>query len=266
MQVEQFFANLWQDYTAITPQAQQIHALFTQRGETVINDHVAFRGFSDSLIDLAHLEPLILSLGYQRQDEYRFEKKKLIARSYIHTNPQVPLIFVSELQRHLLSDDAQNILAGLVSQIKSAAVADVSVFYQGLLWSPITLADYQLLSDESEYAGWLASLGLRANHFTVSLNHLKGEPEMQTVVDLLLDNDYAINVVGGAIKGVPNDLLVQSSTMADQIDMAFACGTTAKVPSCFYEFARRYNDANGKVFKGFLAANADKIFESTHRH
>jgi len=36
------------------------------------------------------------------------------------------------------------------------------------------------------------------------------------------------------------------------------------VPACFYEFAIRYPDENGQVFSGFIAANANKIFESTN--
>ncbi|MGL4837356.1 MAG: DUF1338 domain-containing protein, partial [Shewanella sp.] len=35
-------------------------------------------------------------------------------------------------------------------------------------------------------------------------------------------------------------------------------------PSCFYEFALRYPKANGELYTGFVAASADKIFESTN--
>jgi hypothetical protein len=38
------------------------------------------------------------------------------------------------------------------------------------------------------------------------------------------------------------------------------------VPACYYEFARRYPIANGELYQGFIAASADKIFESTNRH
>jgi hypothetical protein len=39
---------------------------------------------------------------------------------------------------------------------------------------------------------------------------------------------------------------------------------TRNIPSCFYEFARRYPMANGQLYGGFVAASADKIFESTN--
>lgn len=265
MNYETFFAMLWQDYIEIAPQALKIHDLFTGLGETVINDHVAFRTFSDSAIDLEHLQPVILAMGYTLQEHYTFEQKKLIARSYSHPAPDVPRIFVSELMRHLLSEKSQRILQSVVAQIDPGAVDGPEIFARGRLWQPITAADYDTLSDESEYAAWLVSMGLRVNHFTVSLNHLQSLTDMQQVIDLLQQHQFPINQAGGAIKGLPTDLLVQSSTMADQTEMTFSCGQTRTVPTCFYEFAMRYKNAEGQLFDGFIANNADKIFESTHR-
>ncbi|WP_207064058.1 DUF1338 domain-containing protein [Motiliproteus sp. SC1-56] len=264
MNISDFFDYLWKDYVSITPQAEKIHNLFGQHGEKVINDHVAFRTFSHSPIDLNHLEPIILKLGYRLQETYTFTKKKLVARSYSHPEPGVPRIFLSELQRHLLSDGAQAILRGVVSQVPAAAVNGPEVFARGLLWQPISFRDYKQLLQESEYAAWLACMGLRANHFTVSLNHLQRFTEMEQVIELLERNDFAVNQVGGAIKGKPENLLVQSSSLADKTEVCFAYGHTAQVPSCFYEFAKRYPSADGALFEGFIADNADKIFESTH--
>ena len=36
------------------------------------------------------------------------------------------------------------------------------------------------------------------------------------------------------------------------------------IPSCYYEFAKRYSDSSGKLCQGFVAKFADKIFESTN--
>ncbi|UTW03609.1 DUF1338 domain-containing protein [Amphritea atlantica] len=265
MNRDTFFAMLWDDYIEIAPQAEKIHHLFTRLGETVVNDHVAFRTFSDSPIDLDHLQPVILSMGYQLQDHYTFEQKKLIARSYAHPDATAPRIFVSELMRHLLSDPVQTILETVVSQIEPDVVAGAEIFARGRLWQPVSLADYNTLADESEYAAWLVSMGLRVNHFTVSLNHLQQLTEMQQVIDLLEQHHFPINQAGGAIKGVPADLLVQASTMADQVEITFSGGQKKVVPSCFYEFAKRYKNADGELFGGFIANNADKIFESTNR-
>jgi hypothetical protein len=44
--------------------------------------------------------------------------------------------------------------------------------------------------------------------------------------------------------------------------VTFTDGTRA-IPSCYYEFARRYRLPGGELFQGFVAASADRIFEST---
>ena len=72
-----------------------------------------------------------------------------------------------------------------------------------------------------------------------------------------------LNTSGGEIKGSPEVCLAQSSTMADSMPVAFSDATVA-IPSCFYEFAQRYAMANGELYQGFVAASADKIFESTN--
>ena len=48
------------------------------------------------------------------------------------------------------------------------------------------------------------------------------------------------------------------------MEVEFTDGTHV-VPACYYEFARRYVQADGTRFEGFIAKSADKIFESTDR-
>ena len=107
--------------------------------------------------------------------------------------------------------------------------------------------------------GW----GYRANHFTVSVNQLSRFDSLEAVNQALKAQGFAINSAGGEIKGSPQALLEQSSTMADRADVRFS-DRTATIPSCFYEFARRYPDADGTLYSGFVAASADRIFESTN--
>ena len=54
----------------------------------------------------------------------------------------------------------------------------------------------------------------------------------------------------------------QSSTRADAVDVMFADGVF-RVPSCYYEFARRYPLPSGELFQGFVPTSANKLFEST---
>lgn len=265
MNHHQFFQHLWQDYISITPQAEAIQRLFIERGEQVINDHVAFRTLAGSSVSLDRLEPRLEQLGYRAFGQYHFEEKKLRARAYLHqVDDKAPKIFLSELEFDRLSDKVQAILQTLIAQIPEDAATDPGIFWRGRLWAMPTHEAYQALRDESEYAAWLSVLGMRANHFTVSVNALETFDSLAAVNKMLKENGYVLNDQGGEIKGSAELLLEQSSTLADRIAVEFSDGETQRVPSCYYEFARRYEESPGTLFQGFIEGNADKIFESTH--
>lgn len=262
--VERFFEALWADYTQLAPQAQVIHDLFAAQNREVVNDHVAFRTFANTPLELERLEPLILSLGYTPQGQYRFEQKKLRARSYIHPDASVPKIFLSELLVSELSEPVQRLLAKYTGKI-SEQERDLSVFYSGRAWPMPTWAEYQTLLAESEYAAWLLAIGLRANHFTISVNHLDQLSSVQQVVERVKAAGFEVNKVGGEIKGSPEVFLEQASTLADQQMIEFADGDEHQIATCFYEFALRHPQSDGALFQGFVEGNADKIFDSTNR-
>jgi hypothetical protein len=261
--INEFYDALWQDYVNMTPQAEAIANALRQRGEEVLNDHVAFRTFNTGPITLKDLEPHILALGYTRYEPYHFAAKKLDAFGYIPPSKDLPRIFLSELRVQELSETAQNIIQGLVSQIDPTDVNDASIFWRGRLWNTPSFEDYQTLAEESEYAAWLSIIGLRANHFTINVNALMQTTEVSQLNDLVEDLGFQINESGGRIKGSPSVLLEQSSTMASTQEMVFSDGVKHSVTTCYYEFAKRYFDETGELYQGFVAASADKIFEST---
>jgi hypothetical protein len=263
MKPDDFFAALWSDYIAMAPQAERIRGAFEERGERVVNDHVAFRTLALDPIGISKLEPHILGLGYKPLANYDFPAKKLRATGYVSDAPDAPRIFLSELLIDKLSPTAATILRECAAWIDPGDVADPEVLWSGRLWEPISWHDYQALVAESEYAAWVATLGLRPNHFTISINHLEKFTEVEQVLQLVESLGYRINDSGGRVKGSPAELLEQGSTMADQMEVEFCDGEMHSVPTCYYEFAKRYPDASGKLFQGFVAASADKIFEST---
>lgn len=264
MKPADFFASLWDHYTVVTPQAHRIQQLFKEHGENVLNDHVAFRTFNNSPISLEKLEPQLEALGYVAYGAFIFESKHLKARCYKHkTDADSPKVFLSELLAEELPAECQDIIAKLIAQIPSDAVQSPAIFWAGKLWETPTEAEYLTLSEHSEYAAWLSTMGLQANHFTVSINHLQKFATIEDVNALLLKEGYALNQVGGLIKGTPDSFLEQSSTMADKIEYTFSDGKQKTIPSCFYEFARRHTMPNGVLFDSFIEGNADKIFDST---
>lgn len=263
MTSDEFFAALWVDYVAMAPQAERIRSEFESRGEAVMNDHVAFRTLGLEPIGIERLEPHILQLGYRQFEPYEFPAKKLRAFGYVSDDPDAPRIFLSELKIDELSSKSAAILRECAAWIDTAEVAQSEVLWSGRLWDPISWEDYQTLVAESEYAAWVATLGLRPNHFTISVNHLQNTTEIEEVLQVIESLGYAVNDSGGRVKGSPAQLLEQGSTMADHMTVDFADGEQHEVPTCYYEFAKRYPDSSGNLFQGFVATSADKIFEST---
>lgn len=257
-----FFEQLWADFVQIAPHAAAIRACFEKAGERVENDHVAFRTFALPPIDLEALEPRILSLGYKLLDEYHFVEKRLRARAYVCAG--APRIFASELLVNELSSAAAHMINDLVSQV-SRFDEGPGLLMSGRLWAAPAFSVYERLAEESEYAGWLAALGLRPNHFTVSVNALNAFSSVAEVLSFVEAAGYRINTAGGRVKGSAAELLEQGSTLADRVAVEFAGGEHHLIPTCYYEFALRHPDSKGKLYAGFVPASADRIFESTHR-
>ncbi|MDF0535540.1 DUF1338 domain-containing protein [Shewanella sp. A32] len=259
--VDSLFAAMWQDYISMTPSAAKVHQLLGQ-GNAIINDHIALRTFNLPKVGLEVLAAHFIELGYQACGDYRFEQKKLRAKHFEHPDETQPKVFISELLVEEFSPWLQQTVAQLVAQIPDEAISADDFLYSGRHWA-MDYATYSRLLEESEYAAWVAAFGYRANHFTVSVNHLAGFSTLEAVNEALKAAGFVLNSAGGEIKGSAAVLLEQSSTMADRIPVAFG-DRTVEIPSCFYEFARRYPKADGKLYTGFVAASADKIFESTN--
>jgi hypothetical protein len=263
MTPDRFFDALWDDFVAMAPVAARIRSLLEARGELVANDHVAFRTFNLSPLHLEALEPHLFALGYERIAPYHFKEKKLRAFGYLHRSRLLPRVFVSELLVEQCSPFVQRVVDDLMAQLDPKIVLKPEVFWSGRPWAPISHGLYQELYAESEYAAWVAAIGLRANHFTVSVNALKTFGGLPELMDHLEEEGYAMNHSGGRIKGTPAVLLEQGSTLADVQPVEFSDGVH-HVPTCYYEFALRHRDSAGQLYEGFVAASADKIFESTH--
>jgi len=200
--------------------------------------------------------------GYEEKGQYTFETKKLNAKHYEHSDDDKPLVFISELKTEEFSEELQKTVKGLVGQVPEETVNAPDFPVSGRLWDPTTYEAYTKLKEESEYAAWLSVFGFRANHFTVQFNTLSNFKDFEEFNQFLIDNGFKMNTSGGLIKGSPKELLEQSSTLAHPVEIEFA-DKKETVPACYYEFARRYPDKNGKLFMGFVAQSADKIFEST---
>ncbi|WP_419148827.1 DUF1338 domain-containing protein [Pseudoalteromonas 'SMAR'] len=261
--VDTLFQHLWDNYLEVTPSAVKVHELLgsTQKDD-IINDHIALRTFNIEKVGLEKLAAHFKAVGYKECGEYHFEAKKLYAKHFEHQDPTKPKVFISELLVDQFSEELQAIVKDMVDQIDESAITAENFLYSGTHWQ-VSHETYKKLLAESEYAAWMSAWGYRANHFTVSINYLKKFETIEAVNQALKENGFELNSSGGEIKGSPEVLLEQSSTLADHQKVNFTDGEFS-IPSCFYEFALRYNKPDGEVYTGFVAASADKIFESTN--
>lgn len=254
---------MWKDYIKLNPQAQKIVELIEKRGDKVINDHIALRTYNHPKVSIDVIAKPFVEFGYKACGDYHFEEKKLYAKHYEHPDENMPKIFISELLCEKFSAKFQETVKNLVEPVSEETIAATDFTVNGRPWE-LSSATYEELKQESDYGAWLAAIGFRPNHFTLYINKLKTFDSVLEMNDFLKENGFKLNASGGEIKGSKDVLLEQSSTLADSVEVSF---TDKKmiIPSCYFEFAKRYPLPNGKLYQGFVAQSADKIFESTNK-
>ncbi|MFY7994552.1 MAG: DUF1338 domain-containing protein [Bacteriovoracaceae bacterium] len=255
--------KMWADYVAINPLAQKIYDIFKSEGEEIFNDHIALRTFNHPRVTIDVIAKPFIEAGYKYSGDYHFTEKKLYAKHYEHSDDKYPKIFISELKLQDFSTDLQKTVNGLIDQMPEGLEFKFDFTSMGRPWN-VSTETYEKLLKESDYAAWLAAFGYRPNHFTVFINKLKKFSDILFLNTYLKEKGIKLNASGGEVKGSKEVLLEQSSTLANSIDVKFS-DKTIPVPACYYEFAKRYAMPNGKLYTGFVAASADKIFESTNQ-
>ena len=282
-------AGLMRRYSERVPDVQNVIGAMLDEGiiqlpGEIENDHIAFRTMGVPNLGLASFEKLFLHYGYEKRDPFNFIEKKLTA--YWYSPPagkNLPRIFASELRVGELSNEAQRIIHKYTDTVLSDPVDELDLddadavdqFLHQPLWQTPSLADYQALLAESEYAAWVIYNRYYLNHFTISVHNLKpGYNTIDEFVALLERRGFRLNSAGGTIKVSPDGGLRQASTVAQMIDAEFAGGEVFRIAGSYVEFAERrllpeFNNLPAHQIgrqhrrEGFETGNADKIFEST---
>lgn len=265
MEIMEIFNRFWKPYSTQNPSAKRIYDLLTELGEEVVHDHIALRTFNDPRMNIDQIARIFVQNGYEARGEYHFPAKKVYGRHFEHTTRKdVPKVFISELLLEKFDGFLKETLTDMINNVPDQVYQDPDLVYSGSLWGKIPYETYTRLRQESEYAAWTLAYGFRANHFAIFVNNLKNFNSLQEINTFVKSKGYRMNTSSGnEIYGAPEELLEQSATRSEIISFEFADGVY-EVPSCFYEFTRRYPDAEGNLYQGFNAANADKIFESTN--
>ncbi|NQZ56444.1 MAG: DUF1338 domain-containing protein [Lentisphaeraceae bacterium] len=262
MTLDDLFEKLWQEYSTVNTQAKTIHSILKGRGERIVNDHIALRTFASDKVGIAVLSKAFVDFGYEVKGHYEFKQKKLRALHFEKNG--YPRVFISELKLEEFDADFQARINTLIDCLSVEKCKSQNFSCSGRPWPMISYKLYEELREKSEYAAWLAVFGFVVNHFTISVNSLKTFPALTSLNTFLKNEGFVLSSAGGEIKGGETELLAQSSTLAAEVDVKFSDGIH-EVPCCYYEFAERFPMLNGELFSGFIAASADKIFESTDR-
>lgn len=261
--IEKLFQDMWDDYIKLNPQAQQIVKLLENEGQPIVNDHIALRTFDLPQLNLDVVSKPFLDCGYEEKGDYHFSEKKLYAKHYEHTDSSLPKVFISQLLVGEFSETVKDIIRSKVESIDASTFKDFNLMVSGRPWE-LSSSEYEYLKLESEYAAWVAAIGFRPNHFTISINHLDKYTEVESLNTFLKGKGIVLNAQGGEIKGSKDVCLEQSSTLANNVEVEFS-DKKIVIPSCYFEFAKRYPLDNGNLYQGFVAKSADKIFESTDK-
>ncbi|AXY73269.1 DUF1338 domain-containing protein [Paraflavitalea soli] len=287
--LEKVLSGLMQRYQQRVPDVAaiikaMIKAGIIAREQDIENDHIAFRTLGVPHLGIASLEKIFLYYGYQKRDYYYFKEKKLNAYWYAPPVAGLPRIFVSELRVADLSPQARQIIHHYTDKVSSDPVDAINLddavavdhYLHSSSWELPTLADYEAMAAESEYAAWAIYNRYYLNHYTLSVHNLpKPYDTLEVFNGFLEQNGIVLNDAGGKIKQSPDGNLLQSSTVAGMVDAEFAGGDHKAIPGSYVEFAeRRVLEAFRHLpadqitpahrREGFEAGNADKIFESTY--
>ncbi len=301
------FDRLWGQYCRRVQYARAFNDLLGQAGLSFVNDHIAFRtiGMQQPYGGLASVARPLEALGYQPAACYSFPDKHLNAVHLHPPHPELPKIFVSELQTWKLSDKAQAIIRGTLStyrpqlsldlltqlhrlrepasgRSKTATKGDATAHselvnqlvrhFTGLPWDPPQKNDVVELNRESQYAAWVLVHGYNVNHFTASVNAQRHR-QWDTLEKTVQQIRQAGIPVKSEIEGAAGSKLRQSATEAVVIDVPVLHEgnlTTMPWAYAYLEFADRgsiIDPETGKSirFEGFLGGQATHLFEMTKR-
>ena len=280
--------ELFNVYAKRVPDVKKITSAMIERGmvssqNEIINDHIAFRTMGVPNLGISSFEKIFLANGYKRMDFYHFAIKKLDAYWYSPPTEDLPRIFISELKVEKLSPKVQNIIRFYTDSIVQDPVDTLNLddykavakYFQTPLWDLPSLKDYEILLSESEYAAWVIYNRYYLNHYTISVHDLPNPyNKLESFNEFLSDIGIKLNTSGGIIKTSKDQLLRQSSSVANTVRANFTNGNTKKIAGSYVEFAERsplpkFRNLKSNKLKrehrreGFETSNADRIFEST---
>ncbi|NOR75060.1 MAG: DUF1338 family protein [Draconibacterium sp.] len=291
---KQLLDRLWKQYIKRVSYASKYVELVTQKGGSVVNDHIALRTFNahtgEQPEGIRAIKHILNCLEYNPVTNYKFSKKKLNAVHFEHPDEKFPKIFVSQLEVELLPEWAQKIIKKTVNEtpyilsdnsiellqkVKEEGelpteaaellVADLVQYFRRP-WGIPQKDDVLKMNDVSQYAAWVLLHGNSVNHFTAFINYQNVEdwPDIETTCKGLesagipmkenIEGEKGSKLRQSATKAVKEGVEVKGEFGVEKITWTYA----------YYELAQRgFVDGTKKLFSGFLGEQAAHLFDMT---
>ena len=124
MKINDFLSKMWNDYSNLNPHINRVLNLIKDKEPNdIINDHIALRTFNHKRVNRHVLSNYFIENGYKAIEDLSFTQKKLKATYYLHPNPTLPRIFISELLLENFSDELQKIINDKVNEIDLESIS-----------------------------------------------------------------------------------------------------------------------------------------------
>jgi Domain of unknown function (DUF1338) len=284
--------TLWQDYYHRVEYARIYEQMIREAEFTIANDHIAFRSLGltinrqDKEINLGipYLAKIVEALGYVEAGQYEFSNRYLKACHYHHPEQDrlnLPKLFISELVVDALP-------ATLAQQIKETVNTGIFFHQQDLNqwlttespatiitqlktvfsrpWQPPKRSLVEAVNTLSQYGAWVLLHGYTVNHFTGYINHHHTSiySDIEKTAQALGDRGIPMkNEIEGSLKtGLRQTATVAVTEIVEVWDDASQRLIEIPWTYAYYELAER-NLVEGKLFQGFLSAQAKNLFSMT---
>ena len=287
--------TLWQDYNHRVEYARIYEQMIQEAGANIANDHIAFRSLGLTIdqkgeeinLGIPYLGKIAEALGYVKAGQYEFSDRYLKACHYRHPEQNrfnLPKLFISELEVDALPATlAQQIKATvnagrffhqpdlnqwLTTQSPSAIVTQLKAVFSRP-WQPIERSLVEAVNAVTQYGAWVLLHGYSVNHFTGYINHHHTSiySDIEKTARALIERGIPMK---NQIEGSLSTGLRQTATVAVTEMVEVGDDTNGGVSQfpwtyAYYELAER-NLIEGKLFEGFLNAQAKNLFSMSDFH
>lgn len=285
--------TLWQDYSQRVEYARVYQQMIQEARHSIANDHLAFRSLALTIetpqgkinLGIPYLAQIVEALGYVKAGQYEFGDRHLKARHYRHPEQNrfnLPKLFISELVVDALPDALakqirETVIAGnfyapsdLQTILHQESTEKIISQLQAIFsrpWEPPKRSLVEAVNRVSQYGAWVLLHGYAVNHFTGYINHHHHSiyPDIETTAQALAERGIPMK---DTIEGNLTTGLRQTATLAvtEMVEVQQGDRTT-QIPwtYAYYELAERHLVA-GKLFEGFLNAQAQNLFAMTQKN